>query len=78
MKKVLINFKNFDKSVSRLVRSGIHFSFIFCLLATLYLALYHSSHILNSFYIGISLLQSSLFFMVAFIIYGIVFDKMKK
>lgn len=77
MKKILEEFKNFDKSVLKLVKSGVHFSFIFCLFATLILATYEAVHIPNLFYVGISLFQTSLFFLVAFIAYGFVFNRIK-
>ena len=77
MKKILNEFKNFDKSILKTMKSGIHFSFIFCLFATYILAIYETVHIPNLFYVGISLFQSSLFFFVSFIAYGIVFNKIK-
>ena len=76
MKKLLAELKNFDKSILKVVKFGIRFSFIFCLLATLILAIYNSVHIPNLFYIGITLFQTSLFFLVAFIAYGFVFNTM--
>ena len=77
MKKVLEEFKNFDKPIVKLMNNGIHFSFVFCLFATFILVMYQTSHIPNLFYIGISLFQTSLFFLVAFIAYGFIFNKMK-
>lgn len=77
MKKILEEFKNFDKSVLKTMKSGIHFSFIFCLFATFILAIYETVHIPNLFYVGISLFQTSLFFLVAFVAYGFVFNKIK-
>lgn len=77
MKKILEEWKNFDKSVSKVVKCGIHFSFIFCLFSTLLLAIYKTVHIENLFTAGISLFQTSLFFLVAFITYGFVFNKVK-
>ena len=78
MKNLLNELKNFDKSVLKLMKSGIHFSFICCLLSTLILAIYNSVHIPKLFYTGISLFQTSLFFLVAFIAYGFVFNKVKQ
>lgn len=77
MKKIIEEIKNFDKSILKVMKSGIKFSFIFCLFSTLILALYQTVHIPNLFYTGISLFQSSLFFLVAFIAYGFVFNKIK-
>lgn len=78
MRKILEELKNFDKSVLKLVKSGIRFSFIFCIFATLILAIYETVHIPNLFYTGISLFQTSLFFFVAFIAYGFVFNKVSQ
>ena len=78
MKKILEEIKNFDKSILKVMKSGIKFSFAFCLFATLVLAIYHTIHIPKLFYTGISLFQSSLFFLVAFIAYGFVFNRVKK
>ncbi len=78
MKKILDEFKNFDKSILKLMYSGIHFSFVFCLFSTFILAIYKTIHIPNLFYIGISLFETSLFFFVAFIAYGFIFNRMKK
>ena len=76
MRQILKELKSFDKSILKLINSGIHFSFIFCLIATLILAIYQTVHNPNLFYIGISLFQTSLFFWVAFITYGFIFNKM--
>lgn len=78
MKKILEELKNFDKSILKLMQSGIHFSFIFCLYATLILVIYEIVHTPNLFYVGISLFQTSLFFLVAFIAYGFFFNTLKK
>ena len=77
MKKLLEELKNFDKSVLKVMCSGIRFSFIFCLYSTFILAIYQTIHIPKLFLVGISLFQSSLFFLVAFITYGFVFNKIK-
>ena len=78
MKKIIKELKNFDKSIFKVMKIGIQFSFVFCLFATFILAIYNSVHILNLFYTGISLFQTSLFFLVAFIAYGFVFNTIKK
>ena len=78
MKKILEEFKNFDQSIFRVMKCGIHFSFIFCLFSTLVLAVYQTIHIPKLFYMGISLFQTSLFFLAAFIAYGFIFNTIKK
>ncbi len=77
MKKIVEELKNFDKKILKVMKSGIHFSFVFTVFATLILAMYKTVHIPNLFYAGISLLQTSLFFLVAFIAYGFVFNTAK-
>ena len=42
MKKILLELKNFDKSILKAMQSGIHFSFVFCILATFVLAIYQN------------------------------------
>ncbi len=76
---LLNSIKHFDKDISKLVKSGLTFCFIFCLFSVFILFTYnfiYSMPIL--FYIGYSLFKSSLMFSVAFIICGIGFDKLKK
>lgn len=77
MKKILEEFKNFDKTILKVMKSGIRFSFIFCLFATLILAMYQSVHTPKLFYIGIYLFQAGLFFLIAFIIYSFIFNRVK-
>ena len=45
MKKIIEEFKNLDKSIFKVLKSGIHFSFIFCLFATFVLAIYKVVHV---------------------------------
>ncbi len=78
MKKIIDEFKGFDKSILKIMKSGFRFSFVFCLFATLILAIYNNVHIPALFYTGISLFQTSLSFFVAFIAYGFIFNRMKK
>ena len=77
MKRLIEEFNKIDKSIFKVMKSGLHFSFVFCIFATFILALYLGVHIPKLFYIGISLFQSSLFFFVAFITYGFIFNRMK-
>ena len=77
MKKILLELKKFDKSILKTMQSGIHFSFVFCILATFVLAIYQNVHIPNLFIVGISLFKTSLFFLVAFIAYAFAFNTLK-
>ena len=78
MNKLLEEFKNIDKSILKLMKSGIKFSFVFCLFATLVLATYETVHIPILLSIGFSLFKTSLFFFVAFITYAFAFDSVRK
>ena len=64
-----------DKKVLTIVRNGLKGSLIFCLIASFILVTYNTIGEPNAYYIGISLLKSGLFFIVAFIIYGVAFNK---
>ena len=77
MKKIIAEFKRLDKNILSIVRSGLRFSFVFCLFATLILIVYESVHNPHLFEVGISLFRTSLFFIVAFVTYGFIFNKIK-
>ena len=73
MKKFINDIKNFNKSIFNIMTSGIKFCFIFCLFATVFLAMYENIFTPSLFYIGIKLFQAGLFFMATFIIMRIYF-----
>lgn len=80
LKKILsvINF-NYDKKVKNLIISGIKFSFILTLFATLIMAIYISYN--NSYIVyevGTSLFKSGTMFLAMFIIVGTSFNYMIK
>ena len=80
--KIIFHFidkiNNLDSKIKTLVQIGIKFSSILCLFAVLILSIYKTmNNMPNIFYIGISLLHSSLMFACAFIIFGIGFDTIK-
>lgn len=78
MKKIISEFKKLDKSIFSLMKSGIQYSFALLLFACAVLLTYdfiYSPPFM--YYIGISLFKSSLFFIAAFIIYSISFNKIK-
>lgn len=79
-KKILsiVNF-NYDKKVKKLMVSGIKFSFILTLFATLIMAIYISYN--NSYIVyevGTSLFKSGTMFLAMFIIVGTSFNYMIK
>lgn len=71
--------KNFDKNISKLIKFGFIFCFVLCICATILLFTYETFYCLPLlFFIGYTLLKSSLMFGVTFFICGISFDKIKK
>ena len=80
LKKILsvINF-NYDKKVKNLIISGIKFSFVLTLFATLIMAIYISYN--NSYIVyevGTSLFKSGTMFLAMFIIVGTSFNYILK
>ena len=80
MFKVLKNsFKNFDKITNKILKSGLKFCFILCMISVFILLTYNlifSTPIL--YYIGINLFKLSLIFGIEFIICYFVTDGIKK
>ena len=68
-------FKITNKKIIHIMKNGIIFSALLCIIAVLILSLYCSNSITNTFYIGISLFKSGLFYIIMFLICGIVFNK---
>ena len=78
MKLLISNFKKINSSILKVLYNGLKFCFVLALFATFILSLYHSIHNIDLFVLGISLLKSSLFFTVFFIICSIAIDTIKK
>lgn len=79
MNQLLLELKNMDNSILKLMKSGIKFSFFVSLISIITLLTYDFVYTSPSiYYIGISLFKSSLFFMVGFVICGFAFSKIKK
>lgn len=80
MFKVLKNsFKNFDKITNKILKSGLKFCFILCIISVFILLTYNL--IFNTpilYYIGINLFKLSLIFGIEFIICSFVTDGIKK
>lgn len=78
-KKLIENFKGFEKITYKIMRYGLQFCFALCLISVLILLTYdltfHSPYI---YYIGISLFRLSLIFGTEFIVCGFIADKIKK
>lgn len=80
MIKIFINtYKNLEDKTIKILKNGLKFSFIICLLSILILLTYiffFTYPIL--YYIGLLMFQSSLSFAIEFIICAIVVDSIKK
>lgn len=79
MNQLLMEFKEMDSSILKLMKSGIKFSFMFNIWASLILLAYDFGYTYPILYsTGISLFKTSLFFMVGFVICGFAFNKFYK
>ena len=78
MKQLLIEFKNMDAKIVSIIKAGIKFSFVISIIASLILLTYDFLYTVPiTYYIGISLFKTSLFFISFFIICGLSFNKIK-
>ena len=78
IQELIKNAKGMDKKIIKIMKTGICCSFIFCIIASMILFTYNINNNPNMFYIGISLLKSSLFFIVGFIVCGFAFNNIMK
>ena len=78
MKQILLEFKNLDNTVINLMRSGIKFSFLLIIFASIILLIYDFLFTYPIiYYVGFSLFKTSLFFMAGFVIFAFAFNKIK-
>lgn len=77
-KKLIISFKSLEKLTYKIMKNGLKFCFILCIIATLLLSIYHTTYSLSTYYIGLALLKLSFYFIMEFIICGFVVDNIKK
>ena len=78
LQKKLIEIKNIDKKIYKIMKNGIKFSFVFCLIASLILVTYFENYDPNTYNIGVCLFKSGLFFVTTFVICAIAFNKIIK
>ena len=79
LKTISNKLNNLDKKIKKIMTIGIKFSLSLSLLAVIILTTYMTLYSLpNLFYIGITLLHTSLMYICAFLILGIGFDTIKK
>lgn len=78
-KTILENYKKFEKITHKILKYGLKFCFILCLISVSILLTYNLNfHYPYMYYIGISLFRLSLIFSIEFIICGFVVDSIKK
>ena len=78
-KNLLENFKNFDKITFKILKYGLNFCFIICIISVSILLTYDLFFpSLFMYYIGIGLFKLSLTFGIEFIICSFVVDGIKK
>lgn len=78
MQKIILGFKNLDKNTYKIIKSGLIFSTIICLISVLILLTYIIDGELLFYYLGITLVKTSFIFAVEFIICGIIVDFIRK
>lgn len=78
IKEIIKNVKNMDKKVLKITQNGVKLSFVFCVIAVFLLVTYTFRGELNTYYIGISLFKSGLFFIAGCVICGVAFNNILK
>ena len=78
IKMILEKINQLESTVKQIMKYGFRFSFFVCLISTLLLLSYGWFKSPDLYYIGLSVFQLSLFFIVEFIICGIAIDTIKK
>ncbi len=79
MFKLIINsFQNLDKTTYIIMKIGLKFCFVLCIIASFILHFYNTTSSLNTYYIGLALLKLSFYFIIEFIICGFLVDNIKK
>lgn len=78
MKNVIGRLKKVEPDILKICYGGLRFCLVLSLFCALLLCIYQSTHNIYLFYIGISILKSTLFFVVFLIICTFAFDFIKK
>lgn len=71
-------FSSMDIKVRKILKYGIYFSLLVCILSIIILLTYHLNLIPNLFYIGLSVFRLGLFLVVEFIICALAIDTINK
>jgi hypothetical protein len=78
-KKILENYKNFEKITYKILKNGLKFCLALCMISISILFTYDLFILSPSiYYVGITLFKLSLIFGTEFIICGFVIDGIKK
>lgn len=78
MQKMFLELKNLDKNTYKIMKYGLLFSSILCLIAIGILATYIFLGINFFYHFGLILMKSSFTFAVEFIVCGIIIDFIRK
>ena len=78
MLKFLNGLKDLDKNIIKIMKYGLIFSSIVCLVATFILLSYMHFNINSYYYLGLGFIKSGIIFAVEFIVCGIVVDFIRK
>ena len=79
IKNFINTYKSLDSKTLKILRNGLKFSFIICLLSIFILLTYIFFFTFPTlYYIGLLMFQLSLSFAIEFIIFAIVVDSIKK
>ncbi|MBO6232753.1 MAG: hypothetical protein J6N78_01630 [Clostridia bacterium] len=79
LKKYLDGFNKLERKTFKIMKNGIKFCFLLCIISCIVLFTYTLFSLSpNTYYIGLSLFKLSINFMVDFIICGFVVDNIKK
>lgn len=79
IKSLINNFKNLDKLTYKIMKYGLKFCFLICIISIIILLTYETVLLSPTlFYIGLSLFRLSCIFGIEFIICGLVVDSIKK
>lgn len=79
VKNIIDNFKNLEGITHRIIKKGLAFCFIICIIATIILLSYIMFSLSpNTYYIGLALFKLSTYFMIDFIVCGFVVDNINK
>ena len=79
MKKILMEFKDFDSKILSVMKSCLKYCFWFLIIATIVLFTYEAFYAIpNLFYIGLSLFRTGLYLIVACFICALAFNRIQK